>query len=316
MHNQNLDRMISYYAKMLIVVSITLLSYGIFLQINTTPKLSNLPIDEQDEKTISVTPVDSYDNNTIFDEEKIESNAIDETNSNKSIEEINNQLRKKIQDNYGITIYYGKQTDGYKVSNSEINISAFSITSPRVINQQLNKLEKTLALYPNNFFKEIDTGGIPLSIYLVNNYSDSTITGITDSTYNYANISVAAIYPFEESFFHESYHYIERYLFKKGANFNSWDSLNPSDFQYGKIYNQLSYTTTFSPQSYFVNNYAQVAPAEDRASTFEYMMATNKASCLNENNTVWQKAKYIARTIETVLNSVKPNNTEYWERHL
>ena len=45
-------------------------------------------------------------------------------------------------------------------------------------------------------------------------------------------------------------------------------------------------------------------------------MATNKASCLNENNTVWQKAKYIARTIETVLNSVKPNNTEYWERHL
>ena len=46
------------------------------------------------------------------------------------------------------------------------------------------------------------------------------------------------------------------------------------------------------------------------------MMADNKASCLNQNNPVWKKSVNIARNIETVMNTVKPTVTEYWERFL
>ena len=85
---------------------------------------------------------------------------------------------------------------------------------------------------------------------------------------------------------------------------------------YGTIYNDWSYNNTFSQEAYFVNNYAQVSATEDRASTFEYMMAPSKASCLNENMPVWKKAKYMARTMELTIRCVNSDTTEYWERFL
>ena len=142
------------------------------------------------------------------------------------------------------------------------------------------------------------------------------MTGVTDSSYENAVISIAAIYPFAESFYHESYHYIERYMFKVGARFSSWGALNPEGFSYGSIYNKYSYVNTFLDTAPFVNNYSQTSDAEDRASTFEYMMASSKASCLNNGTTVWQKATYISRTIEASLDSVRPDTLEYWERYL
>ena len=59
-----------------------------------------------------------------------------------------------------------------------------------------------------------------------------------------------------------------------------------------------------------------ISANEDRASTFEYMMFTNKASCLNTNKPVWKKAKFMSQLLEKYLESVKPEVTEYWERHL
>ena len=175
-------------------------------------------------------------------------------------------------------------------------------------------LKNTLNKYPKGLFKEIINGGIPLTIILIKSYSDSNITGITDSSYSYANISIATMYPFDESFYHESYHYIERYLFKNGANYNSWDSLLPLNFNWGTIDGSLSYSNTFSSDAFFVNNYAQTSASEDRASTFEYMMADTKASCLNVGNTIWKKAVYMSRTIDSVFDCVKPDVIEYWER--
>ena len=105
-------------------------------------------------------------------------------------------------------------------------------------------------------------------------------------------------------------------MFKNAANFNSWDSLNPTDFKWGTINGNLSYSNTFSADAYFVNNYAQTAATEDRASTFEYMMADSKASCLNSETPVWKKANYMAQMMRQVLSSVKKSSNVYWERFL
>ena len=277
------------------------------------------PINEED-----VISSSTYGDNTISNNDGVDETQSDIKNqgetSNKVEENdlnvVNNQLRKEIENTYNISVKYGSETDNYYITGSGATVKTYSINNPSVINNSLIRLRNVLSLYPKDMFKEINDGGIPLSIYLINNYSEENITGATDSSFSYACISLAVKYPLEETFYHESYHYIERYMFKKGANFNTWNSLNPEGFTYGTIYNGNSYSNTFSEDAPFVNNYAQSEDAEDRASTFEYMMATSKASCLNNGNTVWKKAILMSRTIDAVFDTVSPDVTEYWERFL
>ena len=312
--------MLNHIARILILISIATFSFGLILDINNDKRLID-PVKgvintTNDKNTISITPADTNKvttNPENTEEETPVENTINNNISEKPLIEVNQELRDNLQKKFGITIKYGKETDGYTVGG----LSTVSMTNEKIINIQLNKLSETLNLYPEGFFKEINDGGIPLTIYLIEKYSDENITGITDSSYSYANISISAIFPFEESFYHESYHYIERYLFKEGANYNSWDILNPQGFVYNEtIFNDYSYSNTYLATVPFVNNYAQTAAAEDRASTFEYMMAKDKASCLNQGNTIWKKAQLLANTIDVVFNTVNPDTTEYWERYI
>ena len=297
-------------------ISITLLVYGIVLNLSTNLGIVGKPVrvenPDNNKQEISITPSNGNevvsDNNTNSDS----NNRISDGTSDSVIEKENSSLRKEIEKEFSISVRYGKETEGYSVGG----VSTTPITDSKVANSTLNSLYDTLSLYPKGLFKEIKDGGIPLTIVLVNNYSENSVTGVTDSSYDYANISIAAIYDFGDSFYHESYHYIERYMFKKKANFNSWDSLNPDDFQWDTIDGSLSYSNTFKEDAYFVNNYAQTSGAEDRASTFEYMMANTKASCLNKDTPIWRKANYMALTIESVFKTVSPDSIEYWERYI
>ncbi len=312
----------AYYAKILFVISIAFLGYGCFLQFFGNSKFVNSVNNvgpKSEEGIVSVTPADgiipsdvSASENRIYDDSQssiIEIPSIDEANS---------LLKNEIQSLYGVRVQYGSDTKGYTVMSEGSLIGVVPLTDSYLINNQLIALKNVLDLYPNGIFQEIRDGGIPLTVILIKQYSDKRITGITDSNYSFAKISIAAIYPFDESFYHESYHYIERYLFKKGANFNSWDALNPADFHWGSVYKNLAYSNTFSESSPFVNTYAQTSAAEDRASTFEYMMASSKASCLNSGSVVWSKADYMSRMIRYVLKSVQglSHSKVRWEQYL
>ncbi len=301
-------RKVAETARVLMVISITLLVYGIILNVSTVLGLVDSPkrgvIKDEGSSSISITPADSGD----IKVDNSSKNRVADSN----IDSKNLNLRNEIEKEFSVMVRYGNETEGYAVGG----VLTDPITDPMLVNETLNSLYNTLSLYPKGIFKEIKDGGIPLTIILVNNYSEYSITGVTDSSYDYAHISIAAMYDFSESFFHESYHYMERYMFKKKANYNSWDSLNPPDFQWSVIQGSLSYSNTFKEDAYFVNNYAQTSAAEDRASTFEYMMAPTKASCLNKGNTVWYKANYMALTMESVFNTVSPDSIEYWERYI
>ena len=230
-----------------------------------------------------------------------------------SVDDTNNNLRNQIQSTYGIKVLYGEETNGYRLGD----MTTTPIYDATTINSQLNRLNSALSLYPKGLFEEMRKGGIPLTVVLINSYSERGVTGVTDSNYSYATISIAALYPFEDSFYHESYHYIERFLYKYGASYgSSWEVLNPPGSYSGNIDKNLSYETVFSAEAPFVNDYSQTSQEEDRASTFEYMMASSKAGCLNKGTTVWKKAKLISDTIDAVLESVSPFATEYWERYL
>lgn len=234
------------------------------------------------------------------------------TESQSGIDTTNNDLRNSIQNRYGITVRYGAETNGYTVGG----LSSIMLSDANRINELLNSLNYNLSLYPSGFFQETKQGDYSLTIYLLKRYSQENVTGITDSTTKNVVISLATDYSFVESLHHELYHYIEKYMFYRGANYTTWNSLNPVGFNYGKTNTAISYVNTQDPYASFVNIYAQTDEYEDRASTFEYMTSPSEASCLVTGTTIWKKAKYMCEQIDAVFQSVSPSVTEYWERYI
>lgn len=306
------------FAKFLISLSFVFITYGLAQDIEKnnfqvptekTYIMSSLG----NTKTISITTLsdDSYKEKN--NEQKINANQTNQKdNTNLSIDDANNNLRNMIKNNYGIDVKYGEETKNYKVAGLE----TYEITDKNMINQSLNNLNYNMSLYPANFFSEIKNYGFTLTIYLINNYSQNNVTGITDSTNNNVIISLATAYSFTESFHHEIYHYIEKYIYAKGGRYTTWNNLNPINFKYGKIDTSLSYSTTQNISSYFVNSYAQTDEEEDRASTFEYMTAENKEACFIGTTPIKLKAKAISEQINATFSSVTQKTTEYWERYV
>lgn len=220
-------------------------------------------------------------------------------------------IRNSIEEKYNITVKYGKETDGYTVGGMTVS----SITDSLQITTALNDLDTALSAYPVGLFEEI-SASYPLTIYLIDKYSINNVTGVTDSSTRNVKMSIATSFPFGDTFNHETYHYMELYMFNRGMNYSSWIDLNPSNFKYGTVDDSLSYSITFLSSSYFVNNYAQSSEEEDRASTFEYMMASSKASCLNKGNPIYRKAKYMADTMDFFIDTCSSNSTERWEKWL
>ena len=228
---------------------------------------------------------------------------------------INNQnasIKNSIASQYGINVLYGNDTNGYSVGGLGTSV----ITDVNLINSELNALKNNLGLYPNGFFREI-TSSIPLTIYLIQGYSKPGVCGVTDSNYSRAIMSLAAGEDFVETFHHENYHYMERYIFKRGGGFPEWTTYNPGGFVYGQNKNYAVYNLTYAADVYFVNTYARdYDEYEDRASVFEYLMAGSKASCLNAGMPVYKKATYMSSVIDQRFNSCSAGVTEHWERFI
>ena len=229
-----------------------------------------------------------------------------------TIEEKNATLRNTIQNTYGVVVKYGNETSSYSVGG----MSTIAISDANIINTALVNLNKALALYPSGFFQEVKGKGYPLTFYLIKRYSKDNVTGVTDSSSKNIVISIATDYDFADTFHHEVYHYMERYILSTGFTFTSWNTLNPSGFNYGTFNGSYSYAKTFSEDAFFVNTYAMTDQYEDRASTFEYMMKSSKASCFNYGKTIWLKAKTMCEQIDYFFSTVTESNKEHWERHV
>lgn len=233
-------------------------------------------------------------------------------NTLSGIDLTNNNLRNSIQNKYGIIVKYGAETNGYTISG----LSTVMLNDGNRINELLNTLNYNLSLYPSGFFYETKDENYSLTIYLLKRYSQENVTGITDSTTKNVVISLATDYSFVDSLHHEMYHYIEKYMYAKGANYTTWHTLNPSGFSYGTTNTLLSYSNTQDSYAFFVNTYAQSDEYEDRASTFEYLMSATEASCLTTGTPIWKKSKYMCEQIDAVFQTVSPSTIEYWERYV
>lgn len=234
-------------------------------------------------------------------------------NQMSDIEVANDIFRRTIEGTYGIKVRYGSDTSNYVAGN----MNTISIEDPIAIQSALNQLNVTLALYPKGFFGEFSDVNLNLEIYLVQRYSTTNVTGVTDLSGNGVIVSIAMDYSFVESFHHEIYHYIEHFIERKHGEFSNWNTYNPKNFNYGTVNNNLSFNRTNNPEAPFVNNYAQTNADEDRASLFEYMTADIKATCFDSAEyPIWKKSSYVALMIDTYFDTVSPSIVDYWERYI
>ena len=239
------------------------------------------------------------------------SNYNNPTNTPDNIINENDVLRRSIEDTYGIKVKYGDEVSNYQAGS----MNATPILDKDIIKSGLEQLKETLNLYPQDFFREFLNENLSLEVFLIKNYSK--VTGVTDLFGNRVIVSIAMDHPFFESFNHEIYHYIEHFIVRKQGEFSAWNMYNPSDFSYGTVNSNYSYTKTQKADSVFANNYAQTNPYEDRASTFEYMMASNKIPCFNSSTyPIWKKSSYMALMIDTYFDTVSPSVIDYWERFI
>ena len=282
---------------------------------NTTTEVvengNNNPTTTNNPNTSNSNPNTNKSNTTKNTNTKKPTNNANNKNITPPVTDSNDSLRDSIERRYNISIKYGSETDGYTVGGMSVK----SITNISQITKALKNLNTCLATYPSGLYGEV-TSNFPLTIYLINKYSINNVTGVTDSTNRNVKMSIATAYPFNDSFHHETYHYLELYMRNRGMSYASWNDLNPSTFRYGTVNANLSYARTFSADSYFVNDYAQSSQEEDRASTFEFMMASSKASCLNNGKPIYKKAKYMADTMDFFIDSCSTNTTERWEKFL
>lgn len=310
-----------FLGKLLIVFSVFLVLLGITLMFSGDEKILHpiydvTIISKADNETVSITTV-AADEEIIDDtatkvEKDINPSDNAQSSVKPSVEDVSLLLRNEIEKTYGVTVKYASETNWYSVGG----MSTTPISNPVVSQNALINLNAALSLYPQGFFQEIKSKGYPLTLYLIERYSTDNVTGVTDSSNKNVVISVATDYDFIDTFHHEVYHYIERYILNSGGKFTSWNSLNPAGFKYGVIDSAYSYSRDFSQDAFFVNSYAMTDQYEDRASTFEYMMKTNKASCFNYGKTIWLKARTMSEQIDYFFNTVTPTVTEYWERHI
>ena len=280
-------------------------------EITYVPTPDNVKIDDTTKNNDS-TPPKAEDNQPKENKQVQSEEGIFEKNSPLSLEQQNDQKRSSLETKYDIVIRYGEETKDYTIGGMGTTI----ISTPQKVRDTLDELEEALELYPDGFFREFAKKGMYLSVYLIDKYTTDNVTGVTDPRTNNVTISIATAYSFEESFHHELFHYIERYIKLNGGTFSSWEVFNPSNFVYGEENLDYSYANTLSIDSYFVNSYAETAADEDRASTFEYMMADRKALFFEKEKPIMNKARYMADVIDLFFTTVNSSTTEYWERYL
>ena len=311
-----------FLGKLLIIFSVFLIILGVAFTFSKDENLLHPIYDvtllsSSDNETISITTlasdeeVISADTSTKVEQDTNPSDNV-QSMVKPTTDEVSILLREQIEKTYGVKVKYANETKGYNVGG----MSTVSISDPIISQNALITLNMALALYPKGFFQEIKSKGYPLTFYLIKRYSTDNVTGVTDSSNKNVVISVATDYDFVDTLHHEVYHYIEKYMLKSGGTFTSWNSLNPPGFKYGVINSAYSYSRDFSQDAFFVNSYAMTDQYEDRASTFEYMMKTNKASCLNYGKTIWLRGKAMCEQIDYFFSTVTESNKEHWERHV
>lgn len=227
----------------------------------------------------------------------------------KSIEEENEVYIKKIRNDYGIIILYGKEVADYATS-----VNAVEQYNENIVNSNLKQIYESLQDYPDDVFDIFRSRKYPLYIMIVDRFNNNTLALASRNSLNQYRLFVSNTSKFERAFHHEMFHILEYYMSDKKKNlYNDWANLNPHNFAYESNTSLLNSDYVFNSgveesNPYFVTRYSKASDKEDRAEIFaELMIATSKPIYLKDGQNIKKKAVNIDESIiENVTTSKFP----------
>lgn len=156
------------------------------------------------------------------------------------------------------------------------------------LRQELRLLEERLARYPQDFLRALGQGAGSLSICLVRAISPSpengggmAVDGLQFWAEDRSFVALAMGEGCERALYHELCHIIDTQVFSTSHAYDSWDSLNPGDFEYDYDYekNKSRDGSRFLQETSrsFIDTFSMSFPREDRARIMEYAMTPGNA---------------------------------------
>ena len=223
----------------------------------------------------------------------------------------------RLEERYGVTILLSAQGQEACEAVWDATITTTDQwgleDEPRAIARMLEALDRTLALYPEGFFRQMrnsmDEGGVRfIPVGHIENAVNAI--GLTYETYGWQNIYIDVnIDAFEGTICHEIWHAIEGVLLTRNwdaIDREEWDGCNPEGFRYNEDAQEAdpdpSRWTFFGESEmrnvYFVDNYSRTNAKEDRARLMEYIMANEDvAGALMQSPALRQKLEIMCRAI-------------------
>ena len=218
------------------------------------------------------------------------------------IELENKYYIKKIKDDYGINVTYGRNSENF-VSAVDANVQYDEI----IINNNLKTMYEALKKYPSDVFTMFKEEKHNLYVMLVSNFNDNNIALASKNTLNQYRMYLSNSEDFERSLHHEFFHVLEYYMEEKVKYlYHSWNSYNPYGYEYqpdvSKLTDEYVYskynTEAENSNTYFVTKYSKVSEKEDRAEIFAEIMTLNKREGYLKNGTnIKSKITYLLNEI-------------------
>ena len=194
-----------------------------------------------------------------------------------------------------------------------------------VIMRQLQLLDGRLRNYPDGMLRALseDCGGLNISLVREimgkeNSGSLSTAKGLQYWDKQGGNYIVLA-HDTEYTLYHELCHVIDNYIAPRSHIFDSWNNLNPKDFEYDMDYqknvsrNGDKYLRSGSRS--FIDTYSMSFPTEDRARIMEYAMTEGNAF-LFRSETMQKKLYLLSYGIREVFGLLDSPRAFPWEQYL
>ena len=223
----------------------------------------------------------------------------------------------RLEERYGVTILLSAQAKDACDAVWDATITTTDQwpleDEPHAIARMLEALDRTLALYPDGFFRQMKNtmgeGGVRfMPVGHIENAVNAI--GLTYETYGWQNIYIdVTIDAFDGTICHEIWHAIEGVLLTRNwdaINQEEWAACNPAGFSYNEDAEtpdsnpeRWTFFYEFSAQDvYFVDAYSRTNAKEDRARIMEYIMATEDvAGALVQSPAIAQKLQIMCRAI-------------------
>lgn len=193
-----------------------------------------------------------------------------------------------------------------------------------ILQEAISAIEGCLARFPQDMLRELAADAEHSCICLVRQIQGKAQAPALEIAsglqFRSGSSSYLVLCPgpdLEQAVYHELCHLIDAHITGQSTGFDSWEQLNPPDFQYSQRYEHTEINSSYleSGKNYFIDRYSMTFPQEDRARILEYSMMEN-AQDRFQSEAMQRKLGTISLEIRKAFHLTASNERLPWEQYL